>query len=101
MGICRDKATTYLKHDGYNVVRHPQAGIEPLQLIGRQGNAVALLGGLDRLIVRSLGSSPEPDRDHRASDLSGLVSSKLSLRRHLPRGGTARAGPPRHASAQR
>jgi hypothetical protein len=79
MGVCTDRATTYLKREGYNVVRHPQAGIEPLQLIGRQGNAVALLGGLDRLIASPLGSLPEPHRDQRAGDLNGRVSSKLPL----------------------
>lgn len=79
MGICKDRATTYLKRLGYNAVRHPQAGIHPLQLIGQQRGGVALLGPLDRLITNPPGPLPKITTDQRAADLSGQSSSTLSL----------------------
>lgn len=79
MGICKDQATTYLKDLGYNVVRHPREGIEPLQLIGRQNGSVLQLGGLDKLITSPPGPLPVITRDQVATDLSGQASSKLDL----------------------
>jgi hypothetical protein len=63
MGICRDKATTYLARFGYNVVRHPRIGVRPLMLVGRQRRSTELLGSL------------EPDQV--AAGISGQETSKL------------------------
>jgi hypothetical protein len=79
MGICSDPATTYLKKLGYNVVRHPQEGIGPLQLIGRQGGVTSYLGSLDRLVVRSTAPTPEIEGDLVATDINGQSSSKLKV----------------------
>jgi hypothetical protein len=79
MGICRDAATTYLKNLGYNVVRHPREGIDPLQLIGKQKGTVLQLGGLDKLIANPPASLPAITRNQIAVDLSGQASSKLDL----------------------
>ena len=35
MPWCEDKAITYLNKFGYNVIKLPRAGIEPLDVLGR------------------------------------------------------------------
>lgn len=79
MGICRDRATTYLSRLGYNTVRVPHAGIQPLQLIGKQKTGVSILGGLDRLITEPPSELPVITRDQRAANVEGQQSSKLDL----------------------
>jgi hypothetical protein len=54
MGFCRDKSLDLPKDPGYNVVRYPSAGIEPLQLIGRQNGAPSSVGPLNNLVTLSL-----------------------------------------------
>lgn len=75
----REKLTTYLRELGYNVVRLPQEGIKPLDLVGKRGNDAALLGSLDQLITNPPGPLPEADLDRPASDINGKTSSKLKL----------------------
>ncbi len=58
MGICKDESTAYLQRLGYNVVRHPQEGIKPPHLIGRQRGTTSFLGSLDQLITNPSGSFP-------------------------------------------
>jgi hypothetical protein len=79
MGFCRDDATTYLKRLGYNVVRHPREGIQPLDLIGQQRRSTNYLGGIDRLITEPSGSPPTVERDLVAADVNGRSSSELNL----------------------
>lgn len=79
MGICTDSATTYLRRLGYNVVRHPREGIQPLDLIGKQDGEVKYLGGLDQLITHPPGRLPGITRDQVAADVQGQTSSKLNL----------------------
>ena len=79
MGICNDPATTYLRRLGYNVVRHPQAGIQPGDLIGRQEKTVRLLGSMDSLIKTPPPSVPGPATNQPAADLSGQESSSLKV----------------------
>jgi hypothetical protein len=79
MGICKDQSTTYLKRLGYNVVRHPQEGIAPLDLIGRQRGTTGYLGSLDKLITSPAGPRPNVERDLAAADVNGQKSSKFSL----------------------
>lgn len=79
MGLCNDKATSYLRQLGYNVVRHPQEGIQPLQLIGRQNNAVTQLGDLHLLITNAPSALPAVQKDQVATDVQGQTTSKLSV----------------------
>jgi hypothetical protein len=78
MGLCTDKSTTYLKDRGYNVVRHPNERLKPLDLIGRQGDS-KYLGSLDKLITNPPGPLPAIDADIVAADINGQKSSKLDL----------------------
>src|SRR5262245_38431634 len=79
MGICRDDSTAYLQRLGYNVVRHPQEGINPLHLVGRQGGATSFLGSLDKLITNPPGPLPSIEMNLVAADVNGKRSSKLKL----------------------
>ena len=79
MGLCKDEATTYLKGLGYNVIRVPQQGIEPLQLIGRQKGMIAILGPLNLLVNNPPAELPVITRDQLATDINGRSSSRFSI----------------------
>ena len=53
MGICRDDATTYLRELGYNAVRHPDATLQPLEVVGKRGKACQRLGRLHDFVDSS------------------------------------------------
>jgi hypothetical protein len=78
MGSCSDSGVSFLKELGYNVVRVPREGIEPLLLIGRQGGTVAQLGTLDKLTKHAPDQAlPKITRDLAATDLSGQRTDRL------------------------
>lgn len=79
MGICTDPSTTYLKRLGYNVVRHPQEGIHPLDLIGMQSGSNNYLGSLTKLITNAPAQLPAINLDLEATDVNGQRSSQLKL----------------------
>lgn len=79
MGLCSDQATTFLKRLGYNVVRLPREGIQPLHLLGRQGGTVEYLGSLEKLITQPPGDLPVITRDKAASNINGQKTDNLSL----------------------
>jgi hypothetical protein len=78
MGICADQATTYLKRLGCNVVRHPQEGIRPLDLIGIQAGSNNYLGPLSKLITNAPVVLPAVELDLDATDVNGQRSSSSS-----------------------
>jgi hypothetical protein len=79
MSICNDHATTFLRKQGYNVVRHPSLGIRPLDLIGRQAGESLYLGHLNQLIGESADGLPKIEENIKSSDISGQSSSKMSI----------------------
>ena len=79
MGLCKDEATSYLKRLGYNVVRHPQEGVSPLDLIGRQSGTTTYLGTLNQLITNPPGPLPAIQTDLAATDVDGQRSSRLNI----------------------
>jgi hypothetical protein len=78
MGICIDRSTKYLKNLGYNVVRLPRQGIEPLQLIGVQNDDAQYLGNLSQLVVAGGGPLPTIRANEKAGEINGQSSSELS-----------------------
>ena len=46
---CHDPRLTYLNDLGYNVVRLPRKGINPLGVLGRDGKSLSYLGTLDQI----------------------------------------------------
>lgn len=79
MGICIDRSTKFLKTLGYNVVRLPRQGIEPLHLIGVQKGEAIQLGGLDKLLASAPAPMPTIARDEHTTGINGQRSSDLSL----------------------
>src|SRR5580704_627585 len=77
MALCTDKSLTYLNDQGYNVVRLPRKGIDPLDVLGRDGKSLERLGRLDQLWtskkpVPSVGG-PQP-----AAHINGQSTSEMS-----------------------
>lgn len=78
MGVCRDKSLTLLNDKGYNVVRLPRAGIEPLDILGRDGRSMEWLGRLDAL-WQSSSPVPQTRPPQVAGDIEGKKTSNLEL----------------------
>jgi len=79
MGLCNDQSVTFLKGLGYNVVRHPNAVLKPLDLIGIQNKESGYLGPLNLLITKPPGQLPATNKDIAAANINGKKSSKLSI----------------------
>jgi hypothetical protein len=79
MGLCSDASVTYLKCAGYNVIRHPNAAIKPLDLIGIQNKEPLYLGPLNFLITNPPGALPPITPNIAAADINGKSSSTLKL----------------------
>lgn len=78
MGLCKDPSLTYLNQFGYNVVRLPRAGIEPLDVLGRDGRALERLGSLpafvDSPVAAPAVAGPTP-----VSGLNGKKTENLDV----------------------
>jgi len=79
MGLCNDQSVTFLRGLGYNVVRHPNAAVKPLDLIGVQNGESNYLGPLNLLITKPPGALPNLQEDIVSADVNGQKSSKLSV----------------------
>jgi hypothetical protein len=79
MGLCNDKSVKYLRGLGYNVVRHPNASLRPLDLIGVQNGASNYLGPLNLLITNPPGPAPAIKADVPAASINGQQSSKINI----------------------
>jgi len=78
MALCTDKSLTYLNDLGYNVVRLPRKGIDPLDVLGRDGKSVERLGRLDQLWT-SRKPLPEIGAPQPAAYLNGQATSEMAL----------------------
>lgn len=79
MGICKDQSLLYLRQYGYNVIRHPRAGINPLDLIGSQNGATLYLGSLNELVAQSDEPYPAITLDQPATDIEGQTTSRMKI----------------------
>ena len=79
MGLCTDSSVTFLRNLGYNVVRHPNAALKPLDLVGVQDKESNYLGPLDLLISNPPATAPAVTMDVVAANINGQLSSKLSI----------------------
>ena len=78
MALCSDKSLTYLNDLGYNVVRLPRGGIEPLDVLGRDGRSIERLERLDQLWT-STRPVPETGAPQLASHVNGQTTSDMKL----------------------
>jgi hypothetical protein len=54
MAICKDKSISLLNDLGYNVVRYPKSGIEPLGFVVKQSNKYELVSKIQNLWISEL-----------------------------------------------
>lgn len=76
MAICRDPALSYLNGQGYNVVRLPRAGIEPLDVLGKDGPRLERLGVLPQ-IWQSDKTIPNVSLPGSAAAINGQTTAAL------------------------
>lgn len=77
MGLCKDPALTYLNQYGYNVVRLPRSGIEPLDVLGRD-RGMERLGTMSE-VWTSAKQVPNPGPPAPATAINGKQSEDLDL----------------------
>ncbi len=78
MALCSDPALTYLNNLGYNVVRLPRTGIEPLDVLGRDGKSFERLGRLEQ-VWKSAVPVPVPGPAGNAAAIKGQRTDGLNL----------------------
>ena len=74
---CKDPSITFLNRFGYNVVRLPRTGIEPMDLLGKD-KSMELLGKLSA-VWKSTVAAPVPSVPQAAVDVQGKQSDQLEL----------------------
>jgi hypothetical protein len=78
MARCKDPSLSYLNDKGYNIVKLPRSGIEPLDVLGRDGATIERLGRLQQ-IWNSSSAAPEIELPRSASAVNGQQTSELRL----------------------
>lgn len=78
MPRCHDPRLTYLNDLGYNVVRLPRKGINPLGVLGKDGDSLNYLGTLDQ-IWDSPGRPPVAGHPNPVSALNGAATGDIDL----------------------
>ena len=74
----KDPSITFLNRFGYNVIRLPRTGIEPLYVIGRDGGSTELLGPIST-IWTSENPEPRPGPPDRTVAVNGERTDGLDL----------------------
>lgn len=78
MGLCKDPRLTYLNESGYNVIRLPRTGLDPLGVIGREQDKKTWLGELPQ-IWHSDAPVPVPAAPSTVAALTGTRTSDIKL----------------------
>ncbi|MEO8070768.1 MAG: hypothetical protein ABI652_05160, partial [Acidobacteriota bacterium] len=77
MAICKDPSLTFLNASGYNVVRLPRVGIDPMDILGKD-KSIERLGRVDQLWT-STQALPAINGPQAAAAISGQKSSDMKL----------------------
>lgn len=78
MARCKDPSLTFLNGRGFNVVKLPRAGIEPLDVLGKDQTTTERLGKIQR-IWTSASPVPQPEHAVPAAAINGQQTSNLKL----------------------
>lgn len=78
MGLCKDPVTKELNRRGYNLVKLPRVGIEPLDVLGREGDSMEKLGSITE-VWSSPVAPPVPGAAAPAAGIEGERSSDLDI----------------------
>jgi len=74
---CKDPSLTYLNQYGYNVVKLPRTGIDPLLVLGRDTGLTSI--GTLATVWKTPGPPPQPGPPHPAVSVEGQQTEKLDL----------------------
>jgi hypothetical protein len=78
MPVCKDPSLTFLNQFGYNVIKLPRTGIEPMHVVGRD-ETTQLLGPLSSVWKSTL-PVPTPNPPRTAADVNGQKTDKIDLK---------------------
>jgi hypothetical protein len=78
MAICRDAVTKELNRRGYNLVKLPRVGIEPLDVLGRDGDSIEKLGSIAEVWTSNV-PLPTVGPPAPAAGIEGEQSSDLDI----------------------
>jgi len=91
MGLCKDPTVKKLNSLGYNMVKLPRVGIEPLDVLGMEDKSMELLGSITD-VWTSTATAPVPGAPVSVSSINGEKSDSLDLAIGLKTLGDALAG---------
>ncbi len=74
----KDPSITFLNKFGYNVIRLPRTGIEPMDVIGRENGSMQLLGPI-HTVWNSASPEPQPGPPQPAVAIEGQRTDGLDL----------------------
>lgn len=74
----KDPSITFLNKFGYNVIRLPRTGIEPMDVLGREDGSMQLLGPI-AAVWNSASPEPLPSPPHAAVAINGQRTDGLDL----------------------
>ena len=81
MGMCKDPVTQELNKRGYNLVKLPRVGIEPLDVLGRDGDSMEKLGSVAEVWTSSVPAAGArrsgTGRRHRRAEDRAISTSGL------------------------
>jgi hypothetical protein len=77
MAFCKDPSLTYLNRYGYNVVRLPRQGLDPLDVLGKN-KSLQRLGRL-KSVWQTSRDEPRPGESRVVADMEGAKSDDLDL----------------------
>lgn len=78
MGLCKDPTVKKLNSLGYNMVKLPRAGIEPLDVLGREDKSMERLGSITDVWTSTV-ASPVPGAPVSVAAINGEQSDSLDL----------------------
>ncbi len=78
MGLCKDPTVKKLNSLGYNMVKLPRAGIEPLDVLGRDGKSMERLGSISDVWTSTV-TTPSPGPPVSVAAINGEQSDSLDL----------------------
>lgn len=78
MGLCKDPVTKALNERGYNLVKLPRVGIEPMDVLGRERGSMEKLGSIAE-VWTSTSDLPKVSAPASVAGISGEKSSDLDL----------------------
>jgi hypothetical protein len=78
MAPCSDPRLTYLNQLGYNVLKLPRAGVNPLEVLGRDDKSLDDLGSLSSIWTSKV-PAPQPGDPLPATDINGQKTADLKL----------------------